>query len=74
MTRPQPDSAEPGAAEAAPAKEPEAQAARRSHPLGAPHEEQAAKRVQAAYRGHMERRSSRGLALHKDPDKVVGAA
>jgi hypothetical protein len=72
MTRPLPVAAE--AAEAPPAKEPEAQSTLQSQPsAGTPDEQQAAKRVQAAYRGHMERRSSHGLALHKDSDKVHDA-
>lgn len=72
MTRPLPEAAE--AAQAAPATGSAAQASLQSQPsTGTPDEQQAAKRVQAAYRGHMERRSSRGLALHKDSDKVQNA-
>jgi hypothetical protein len=72
MTRPLPEAAE--AAQAAPATGSAAQASLQSQPsTGTPDEQQAAKRVQAAYRGHMERRSSHGLALHKDSDKVHDA-
>jgi hypothetical protein len=72
MTRPLPEAAE--AAEAASAKGTTAQAPLQSQTsTGTPDEQQAAKRVQAAYRGHLERRSSAGLALHKDSDKVHGA-
>lgn len=42
-----------------------------SQPSGTPHEERAASVVQAAYRSHVERRSQNGLALRKDPDKVL---
>ena len=69
MTRPLPDAAP--AADAAPANGPKSQASLQSQPsVGTPREEQAAQRLQAAYRGHMERRSSQGLSLHKDHGKV----
>lgn len=70
MTQPEAvaDAAEPNTR---PFKQVAGQGPLQSQPsAGTPQEEQAATKLQAAYRGHIERRSRSGMSLRKDPDKV----
>jgi len=72
MVTAQPEGADPSA-DAQPEQKHDSKA-RNNAPLqtqpSGTHEERAASVLQAAYRSHVNRRSQRGMALHKDPNKV----